>query len=130
MTRPRGQFHSFLYRIHLLCPNNYFSTGTLPIIMIQERFYSCRSFAPVMVRSPIPKEPPTMDLTLTLVAGLKIGIPICIKKRRGISELYTVLKHSFSSVILVTSQSIRFSEKFLEMLRNERFSAGLIALQR
>ena len=48
--------------------------------MIQERFYSCRSFAPVMVRSPIPKEPPTMDLTLTLVAGLKISIPICIKK--------------------------------------------------
>ena len=54
-----------------------------------------------MVRSPIPKEPPTMDLTLTLVselsilvtlknqlADLKIGIPICIKKRRGTPELY------------------------------------------
>ena len=52
-----------------------------------------------MARSPIPKEPPTMDLTLTLVselsilvknqlAGLKIGIPICIKKRRGTPELY------------------------------------------
>ena len=52
-----------------------------------------------MARSPIPKEPPTMDLTLTLVselsilvknqlAGLKIDIPICIKKRRGTPELY------------------------------------------
>ena len=38
--------------------------------------------------------------------------------------------HSFLSVILVTSRSIRFSEKCLEMLRNERFSACLIALQR
>ena len=52
-----------------------------------------------MARSPIPKEPPTMDLTLTLVselsihvknqlADLKIDIPICIKKRRGTPELY------------------------------------------
>ena len=52
-----------------------------------------------MARSPIPKEPPMMDLTLTLVselsilvknqlADLKIGIPICIKKRRGTPELY------------------------------------------
>ena len=54
-----------------------------------------------MARSPIPKERPTMDLTLTLVselsilvknqlslAGLKIDIPICIKKRRRTPELY------------------------------------------
>ena len=54
-----------------------------------------------MTRSPIPKEPPTMELTLTLVselsilvknqlAGLKIDnvISICIKKRRGTPELY------------------------------------------
>ena len=85
-----------------------------------------------------------MDLTLTLVselsilvknqlAGLMIGIPICIKKRREhLSYTITTVEkmHSFLWVILVTSQSIRFSEKCLEMLRNERFSAGLIALQR
>ena len=47
------------------------------------------------------------------------------------STVTTVEKiHSFLWVILVTSRSIRFSEKCLEMLRNERFSAGLIALQR
>ena len=91
---------------HSQCPSgdpalqvqsSYFSTDNI----IQERFYIFRSFAPVMARSPIPKEPPTMDLTLTLVselsvlvtnqlhvAGLKTCIPICIKKRRGTPELY------------------------------------------
>ena len=92
--------------ISFLFPNNYFSTDN-----IQERFYIFRSFAPVMARSPIPKEPPTMDLTLTLVselsihaknqlslADLKIDIPICIKKRRGTPELYNNYNYTVEKI--------------------------------
>ena len=89
----------------------------VPIIIYKNDSIFFRLFASVMARSPIPKKPPAMDLTLTLVselsihvknqlAGLKIDIQSVLKlgKTCGASRTKVLLQLLRFSQISSTSQ--------------------------